>query len=179
MDSHALTLTGVTVWPRGSLFRDGSTDNLHFTPFERNMATAFHLFQNLHKILNTCMDSLRRWKKFRFFLSLTAHHQRIKSNSPYIAESGQSKNKIAETTNIDPWRDKPRRSGRGRIARTAQPSLGFSAVSAAAQCSIAARWKWEHRRSLRRSRTATKGCPSNNASRCRAVPCATGGWRRP
>ena len=104
----------------------------------------------------------------------------------------------------DPVRDKPRRSGRGRIpqglpsvvpqglpsvvpqglpsvvAQTAQPSLGFgfSAGSAAARCT-GARWKWAHLCSLKRSRTATTARLSSSASGYRVVPCAAGGWIRP
>src|SRR5690625_1978873 len=79
----------------------------------------------------------------------------------------------------DPVRDKPRRSGRGRIARTAQPSLflGFSVEFAAARCT-GARWKSARRRSLKRNRTATTARLSSSASGCRAVPCAAGDWRR-
>ncbi|KXS54995.1 MAG: hypothetical protein AWU57_591 [Marinobacter sp. T13-3] len=80
---------------------------------------------------------------------------------------------------IDPVRDKPRRSGRGRIARTAQPSLslGFSVGFAAARCT-GARWKSARRRSLKRNRTATTARLSSSASGCRAVPSAAGDWRR-
>ena len=81
---------------------------------------------------------------------------------------------------IDPVRDKPRRSGRGRIARTAQPFLGFgfSVGSAAARCT-GARWKSAHRRSLKRSRRATTARLSSSASGYRAALCAAGDWRRP
>src|SRR5690625_4562015 len=79
----------------------------------------------------------------------------------------------------DPVRDKPRRSGRGRIARTAQPSLslGFSVGFAAARCT-GERWKSARRRSLKRNRTAITARLSSSASGCRAVPCAAGDWRR-
>lgn len=79
----------------------------------------------------------------------------------------------------DPVRDKPRRSGRGRIARTAQPSLslGFSVGFAAARCT-GARWKSARRRSLKRNRTATTARLSSSASGCQAVPSAAGDWRR-
>lgn len=78
----------------------------------------------------------------------------------------------------DPGRGKPRRSGRGRIARTAKPSLVFSGVSAAARCT-GARWRSAPRRSLLRSRTATRVRPSSSVFRCRAAPGAASGWRRP
>lgn len=78
----------------------------------------------------------------------------------------------------DPVRDKPRRSGRGRIARTAQPSLGFSAGSAAVRC-IGERWRLAHPHSLKRSRTATTAHPSSSAFGCLAAPFAVGGLRHP
>lgn len=86
---------------------------------------------------------------------------------------------VVKNVKVDPVRDKPRRSGRGRIARTAQPSLslGFSVGFAAARCT-GERWKSARRRSLKRNRTATTARLSSSASGCRAVPSAAGDWRR-
>lgn len=72
-------------------------------------------------------------------------------------------------------RGKPRRLGRGMIARTAAPSFGLAC--AAARC-IGARFQVARLRSLPQSRKATTTRPCSSAPRCRAVPCEAGGWRR-
>ncbi len=86
---------------------------------------------------------------------------------------------VANISLFTDWREKPRRSGRGWIARS--PKDSFPAVkseSTVARCT-GARWRWVRRHSLRQSRTATTTRPSSSVFRCRVFPCAAGDWTRP
>ena len=69
---------------------------------------------------------------------------------------------------IDPVRGKPRRSGRGRIARTPQASFAALSVAFAVARCAGARWKPVRHRRMRRSRTATTERLSSSVSGCRA-----------
>jgi len=103
-------------------------------------------------------------------------HSRMRHRERQALHSAEDYDAHMTTVRDDPMRDKPRRSGRGRIARTAKASLGFSAVAAAARCT-GARWRSAHRRRMRRSRTATTVRLSSSVSGCPGALCAAGDWR--